>query len=80
MKPTDVQCRSLKRSGAAFHRIRVFDILTALGLDGRGRFVMKQLPEHPADAPVVSGWSPVMRISQHYHFCRDKLERELKAD
>ncbi len=62
------QCRSLKRSGTMFHRITVFDILTDLGLDGRGRFVMNTLPEHPEDAPVVSGWSLVTPCSQLYHF------------
>lgn len=43
-----------------FHRITGFDILTDLGLDGRGgRFVMNTTSRAPEDAPVVSGWSTV---------------------
>lgn len=48
---------SLKRGGTVFHRITGFDILTALGLDGRARFVMNttsrapQMPQSFRDGP-----------------------------
>ena len=52
------QCRSFKQSSATFHRIETFGILTPLGLNGRGRFVINTVS--PAGAPDVLVLSTMM--------------------